>query len=427
MATSLLSLLNRRMLLCLLMGFSSGLPFYITSGMLQAWLRTRGLSLRDIGLFALTSVPYAWKFVWAPLLDRYTPPFLDRRRGWALGTQVLLALTVAAMGLFDPVESLTAVALLSLAVSFFSATQDIALDAYRRELLPDEELGLGNSLFVNAYRVAQLVPGGLALILADQLPWRLVYPIVGGFMLVGILACLLAPSVEGRVQPPRTLREAIVGPFREFFSRQDLSSALLVLGFMLLYKLGDGMASALLTPFYLDIGFSMTQVGSVAKVVGLWASVVGSLVGGVAITKIGINRALWIFGLLQMAAILGFVALARVGPDLGVLGVVVAFEYLGVGLGTSAFVAFLARATDKRFTATQFALFSSLVALSRTLASSSTGFLVELVGYQWFFMLCVLLGVPGMLLLLKVAPWKERAPPLTAADDPAPGAARSST
>ena len=427
MATSLLSLLNRRMLLCLLMGFSSGLPFYITSGMLQAWLRTRGLSLRDIGLFALTSVPYAWKFVWAPLLDRYTPPFLDRRRGWALGTQVMLALTVAAMGLFDPVESITAVALLALAVSFFSATQDIALDAYRRELLPDEELGLGNSLFVNAYRVAQLVPGGLALILADQLPWRLVYPIVAGFMLVGILACLLAPSVEGRVRPPRSLREAIVGPFREFFSRQDLSSALLVLAFMLLYKLGDGMASALLTPFYLDIGFSMTQVGSVAKVVGLWASVVGSLVGGVAITKIGINRALWIFGLLQMAAILGFVALARVGPDLGLLGVVVAFEYLGVGLGTSAFLAFLARATDKRFTATQFALFSSLVALSRTLASSSTGFLVELVGYQWFFMLCVLLGVPGMLLLIKVAPWTERAPPLTEVDAQSPDAARSST
>jgi MFS transporter, PAT family, beta-lactamase induction signal transducer AmpG len=427
-ATSLLSLLNRRMLLCLLMGFSSGLPFYITSGMLQAWLRTRGLSLRDIGLFALTSVPYAWKFVWAPLLDRYTPPFLDRRRGWALGTQVVLAALVAAMGLFDPAESLTAVALLALAVAFFSATQDIALDAYRRELLPDAELGLGNSLFVNAYRVAQLVPGGLALILADQLPWRLVYPIVGGFMLVGILACLLAPSVEGRVRPPRSLREAIVGPFREFFSRQDLSSALLVLAFMLLYKLGDGMASALLTPFYLDVGFSMTQVGSVAKVVGLWASVVGSLIGGVAITKIGINRALWIFGLLQMAAIFGFVALARVGPDLGVLGVVVAFEYLGVGLGTSAFVAFLARATDKRFTATQFALFSSLVALSRTLASSSTGFLVELVGYQLFFMLCVLLGVPGMLLLLKVAPWTAPPPPpFTEADARSADAARSST
>jgi MFS transporter, PAT family, beta-lactamase induction signal transducer AmpG len=428
-ATSLLSLLNRRMLLCLLMGFSSGLPFYITSGMLQAWLRTRGLSLRDIGLFALTSAPYAWKFVWAPLLDRYVPPFLDRRRGWALATQVVLALLVAAMGSFDPVESTTAVALLALAVAFFSATQDIALDAYRRELLPDVELGLGNSLFVNAYRVAQLVPGGLALILADQLPWRLVYPIVGAFMLVGVVASVLAPSVEGRVQPPRSLRDAIIGPFREFFSRRDLSSPLLVLAFMLLYKLGDGMASALLTPFYLDLGFSMTQVGSVAKVVGLWASVAGSLIGGVVITRIGINRALWIFGLLQMAAILGFVVLARVGPSVGMLGVVVAFEYIGVGLGTSAFVAFLARATDKRFTATQFALFSSLVALSRTVASALTGFLVELVGYQWFFVLCVLLGVPGMLLLLKVAPWSEPTapPPLTEPDAPSAGAARSST
>jgi PAT family beta-lactamase induction signal transducer AmpG len=355
------------------------------------------------------------------------PPFLDRRRGWALGTQVLLALSVAAMGLFDPVESITAVALLSLAVSFFSATQDIALDAYRRELLPDAELGLGNSLFVNAYRVAQLVPGGLALILADQLPWRVVYPIVGAFMLVGVVASVFAPSVEGRVKPPRSLREAIIGPFREFFSRRDLGSALLVLAFMLLYKLGDGMATALLTPFYLDLGFSMTQVGSVAKVVGLWASVAGSLIGGVAITKIGINRALWIFGLLQMLAILGFVVLARVGPQVGMLGVVVAFEYVGVGLGTSAFVAFLARATDKRFTATQFALFSSLVALSRTLASSATGFLVELVGYQWFFALCALLGVPGMLLLIKVAPWTEPPAPLTEADAQSAGVARSST
>jgi PAT family beta-lactamase induction signal transducer AmpG len=356
--------------------------------------------------------------VWAPLLDRYTLPFLDRRRGWALAAQVLLALSVAAFGLFDPVESTTSVAFVALAVAFFSATQDIALDAYRRELLPDSELGLGNSLFVNAYRVAQLVPGGLALILADRLPWRIVYPIVAAFMLVGMLANLLAPPQPARVQPPKSLAEAVVGPFREFFSRRDLGGALLVLAFMLLYKLGDGMAASLLTPFYLDLGFSMTQVGSVAKVVGLWASVAGSLIGGLTITRIGINRSLWIFGLVQMLAILGFVVLARVGANVGVLGCVVAFEYVGVGLGTAAFVAFLARATDRRFTATQFALFSSLVALSRMLASALTGFLVELVGYQWFFVSCVLLGIPGMLLLFKVAPWSE--PGLTAV-----GAARS--
>jgi PAT family beta-lactamase induction signal transducer AmpG len=242
------------------------------------------------------------------------------------------------------------------------------------------------------------------------------------------------------VAAPKSLGDAVVGPFREFFSRRDLRSALLVLAFMLLYKLGDGMAASLLTPFYLDLGFSMTQVGSVAKVVGLWASVVGSLIGGVTISKIGINRSLWIFGFVQMLAILGFAALARVGPDIGFLGAVVAFEYVGVGLGTSAFVAFIARATDKRFTATQFALFSSVVALSRTVASSSTGFLVELVGYEWFFALCVLLGVPGMLLLLKVAPWTEPGPPantfieereaepvLTSPDAPSAAAGRPST
>jgi PAT family beta-lactamase induction signal transducer AmpG len=293
-------------------------------------------------------------------------------------------------------------------VALFSATQDIALDAYRRELLPDEELGLGNSLFVNLYRLAGLVPGGLALVVADRAPWSTVHAMVASFMLVGMLATWLAPEPEIPVGSPSSLREAVVGPFLEFFGRSDLRSALLILAFMFCYKLGDSMATALLTPFYLDIGFSMTQIGTVAKLVGLWSTVIGGLLGGLVIARIGINRSLWVFGVVQMTSILGFAVLAKLGPMLGLLGVVVAFEYLGVGLGTAAFVAFIARATDKRFTATQYALFSSFIALPRTVASASTGYLIESVGYTQFFLLCTLLALPGMLLLCKVAPWRER-------------------
>jgi PAT family beta-lactamase induction signal transducer AmpG len=396
---SLSSLLNRRMLLCMLMGFSSGLPLYTLLQLVPAWLRSEGISLKAIGLFSLVGLPYTWKFVWAPLADRYVPPILGRRRGWAMCTQVGLLLLLLAFGALDAGQTMT-VAVVALVVALFSATQDIALDAYRRELLPDEELGLGNSLFVNLYRLAGLVPGGLALVVADRAPWSVVHALVASFMLVGILTTLLAPEPEPPVGSPRSLREAVVGPFQEFFSRSDLRSALLILTFMLFYKLGDSMATALVTPFYLDIGFSMTQIGTVAKLVGLWSTVI--------ITRIGINRSLWAFGLVQMASILGFAVLAQAGPMLGLLGLVVAFEYLGVGLGTSAFVAFIARATDRRFTATQYALFSSFIALPRTLASACTGYLIESMGYTLFFLLCTLLAIPGMLLLFKVAPWHER-------------------
>jgi PAT family beta-lactamase induction signal transducer AmpG len=401
-------LCNRRMLLCLLIGFSCGLPMWVTISLLQAWLHDKGVSLREIGLFSLTGLPYTWKFLWAPLLDRYSPPFLGRRRGWALSMQVALMLCIGVFGFLDPARSPGNVAALAVAVAFFSATQDVVLDAYRRELLPDHELGLGTAMYVNAYRIASLVPGSLALILADHLDWSQVYLVVAGFMLVGVLVSVFAPETSSEVKRPRSLGEAVVGPFREFFARQDRSSAALILLFMLLYKVGDTMASALLTPFYLQLGFSLTDVGVVAKGVGLPATLVGLLIGGITISRIGINRSLWLFGVAQLLSTLGFALLARAGPQLGVFASVVAFEYLAGGLGTAAFLAFLSRATDRRFTATQYALFSSLIALPRTLASASTGYLVEALGYGAFFVLCAGLAVPGMLLLGKVAPWVER-------------------
>lgn len=409
--TGLPSLLfNRRMLVCVLMGFSSGLPLYVGTTMVQAWLHDGGVSLHEIGLFNMTGLPYLFKFAWAPLLDRYGIGSLGRRRGWALVMQVALLVSIAGFGWLEPARSLLGIAWLAIAVAIFSATQDIALDAYRRELLAEHEFGLGTALYVNAYRVSALVPGSLALILSDQMPWRHVFAIVACFMLVGIVTSLLGPAASGDVSAPRTLAEAVTGPFTEFFTRAGRNVALLTLAFMLLYKFGDTLAAALLTPFYLDVGFSKTEVGSIAKVFGIPSSVVGSLIGGVIIARIGINRALWIFGIGQMISTLGFSLLARVGPDLFTLTTVVSFEYLAGGLGTAAFVAFLSRATDRRFTATQYALFSALIALPRTVASASTGYLVEWIGYEVFFMLCTLLALPGMLLLFKVAPWSAGAP-----------------
>lgn len=399
------AILNRRMLICIFLGFSSGLPLFVLIQLIPAWLRTEGVSLAAIGFFALIQFPFNWKFFWAPLLDRYSLPFLGRRRGWMLLTQILLLFAIAGMGWVNPSLSIWMVAYLALVVAFFSATQDIVIDAYRRELLPDIELGLGNTIHVQAYRLSGFVPGSLALILADFMPWNSVFMITAAFMLVGIVMTLCIGEAINDPQKPQTLREAVVLPFQEFFQRKGASAALYILAFMVLYKLGDNMATALATPFYIDLGFSLSQIGSIAKVAGAGAAIVGGLVGGVAMIKLGINRSLWLFGVVQVVTIMGFIWLSEAGSNPWVLGVVVALEYLGVGLGTAAFVAFIARTTNPVFAATQFALFTALAAVPRTFANAVTGVIVESVGWTQFFMLCTILAIPGMLLLFKVAPW----------------------
>ncbi len=405
MTALLHALFNRRMLICALLGFSSGLPFYLLISLLPAWFRTRGISLAEIAAFSWLRVPYTWKFVWAPLLDRFSLPYLSRRRDWALTMQIGLAAAMLGLAWLDPADSVWHVAALCLIVAGFSASQDIAIDAYRRELLPDEELGFGNSLSVNAYRIAGFVPGGLALFIADHADWFWAHVSVAAFMGVGVIATLMAPTVSPSQGTPRDLYGAVVGPFKEFFTRGDLSQALLLLSFLFLYKLGDNLATTLATPFYLDLGFTLTEIATLVKLVAVWSMVGGSLTGGAVIAKIGINRALWVFGVVQMVSILGFAALAVVGRDLWALGAVVGFEYAGVGLGTAAFVAFIARATDRRFSATQFALFSSFIALPGIAAGSLAGIIIEALGYRDFFLLCTALAIPGMLLLPKVAPW----------------------
>ena len=420
------ALLNRRMLICIFTGFASGMPLYILISLVPAWLRSEGVGLKEIGFFALIGLPYTWKFFWSPLLDRYRlaiPGFSKLgasfsatfgfggglRRGWMLATQIGLLLSIAALGFLNPNTEIWSIAWLCLLIAFLSATQDIVLDAYRRQILPDQELGLGNSIHVNAYRIAGLVPGSLSLILADSLPWQSVFMITAAFMFIGILMTLSIAEPKADARHPTTLNQAIVDPFKEFFSRQGVQQACLILAFMLLYKLGDSMATALATPFYLDMGFSKTEIGLIAKHAALWPMIVGGILGGILMLKIGINRALWLFGLVQIVSILGFALLARVGEGLWLLGLVISFEYLGVGLGTAAFVAFMARSTHPAFAATQLALFTALTAVPRTVASSFTGIIVEGVGWESFFYICTALAIPGMLLLFKVAPWNEEA------------------
>lgn len=411
------SLFSRQMLICVFTGFASGLPLYLLINLLPAWLRSEGVDLKAIGLFALIQLPYTWKFIWSPLMDRFTPPFLGRRRGWMLLTQVALIASMAGFGVFLPQQDIWSIAALAVGVAFFSASQDIVLDAYRRELLRDAELGLGNTVHINAYRLASLVPGSLSLILADRLPWPWVFAITALFMLPGLLLTLAVSEPALRAAAPKTLRDAVVMPFKEFISRQGWQGAAWVLGFIFLYKLGDSMATALATPFYLDTGFSKTEIGLVAKHAGLWPAVIGGLLGGAWMLKLGINRALWVFGVVQCVSILGFVLLDQVGPDLRVLALAIGFEALGVGLGTAAFIAFIARSTHPAYTATQFALFTSLAAVPRTVANAATGYLVDALGWTPFFLLCTVLALPGMLLLYKVAPWGDD-PPAQETDAP---------
>ncbi len=400
-------LLNRKMVSCAFLGFSSGMPLYVLIQLVPAWLRSNEIDLATIGLFSIVALPYTWKFVWSPLMDRFSLPFLGRRRGWALVTQLALLISIGALGHFDPSESLSGIVVLVFIISLFSASQDIVLDAYRRELLEDDELGAGNSFFVNTYKLASLVPGALALILSDLVPWIIVYWVTAGFMLVGIITTLIIREVSDDALAPHTLREAVIEPFREFLQRDGVRSAMLILAFMFLYKLGDNLATALQTPFYMDMGFSRTEIGSVAKVASLWSAAAGGILGGILMLKLSINRALWLFGFVQIFSIAGYIWLSTVGHNLVGLFIVVSAEYLGVGLGAIALLAFMARETSLAFTATQFALFSSFVSIPRTLANASTGFLIEAVGYTNFFIICTLVAVPGMLMLFVVAPWNE--------------------
>lgn len=412
---------NRRFLICVFTGFSSGLPLYVLINLLSAWLRESGVDLKAIGLLTLVQLPYTWKFLWAPFCDRYGTK-MGRRRTWMLLTQIALLMVLPLFGWLSPQKDMKTITLLAMLVAFLSATQDVAIDAFRRQILHESEQGLGNVIHVNAYKIASLIPGSLSLILADHASWQVVYAFTAFFMLPGLIMTLLVKEPESHGIPPKTLRQAMVDPFMEFIRRRGLKSALTVLSFIFLYKLGDSMATALITPFYLDLGYSKTEIGLIAKNAGLWASVAGGFAGGIWLTKVGINRGLWVFGVLQALVILAFAWLATAGHSLSGLAFVIAVESFGMGLGTAAFVAYVATTTHPAYAATQFALFSGLAATPRTVANALAGYLVEggdiaigslpvlhieALGWERFFWFCFIAAIPGMLLLPFVAPWRE--------------------
>jgi len=398
-------ILSGRMLVALMMGFSCGLPLLLTITVLQAWMKEKGVDLTVIGMMALVGLPYTLKFLWAPFLDRFTLPFLGRRRGWLLVAQVALIFSIAGLGSTDPGNNPWMVAFAAFLVTFFSASQDIVVDAYRREDLPDEELGLGSSLYVNGYRVGMLLASGGGLIMADYIPFSTVYLIMAACILPGVLTTVLAPEPELTFGTPKSIKEAVLDPLVEYFNRQG---ALWILAFILFYKMGDTMASAMTTPFYLDIGFSKTEIGAIVKLFGFWATIAGALIGGVLMLRLGINRSLWVFGFLQAISTACFALLARIGHSVPTLSGVIAFENLSSGMGTAAYIAFMASITNKRFTATQYALLTSLMGVPRVLASAPTGLLAKNLGWVSFFIACTLIAIPGMLLLLKFAPWNSK-------------------
>lgn len=392
------------MLVSFIMGFSCGLPLLLTITLLQAWMKEEGVDLTVIGFMALVGLPYTVKFLWAPFMDRFTLPFLGRRRGWLLVAQTALVFSIIALGFTDPGKSPLIVAVAAFLVTFFSASQDIVVDAYRREDLSDEELGLGSSLYVNGYRVGMLLASGGGLIMADHMSFTMVYIILAACVLPGIITTLLTPEPPTPPGVPGNMREAVIDPLREYFSR---NGALWMLAFILLYKIGDTMASAMTTPFYLDIGFTKTEIGAVVKLFGFWATIIGGLTGGVLMLRLGINRSLWIFGFLQAVSTAGFAVLAKIGASVPALAGVIALENLSGGMGTAAYAAFMASITNKKFTATQYALLSSLMGVPRVLASAPTGYLSKHMGWVGFFILCTLIAVPGLLILLKFRSWKH--------------------
>lgn len=403
---------SKKMALCLSLGFASGMPLFVVLTLLGAYLRKEGVNLKEIGLFSLIMIPYTWKFVWSPLVDRYNLFHFGRRRSWMLISQIAVFFSIFLLGQFSPKTSLSVIAIVSVILSFASATQDIVIDAYRREILTDRELGLGTSLFITASRASSLVPGGLSLVIAQFLSWSDVFFITAAFMLPALVVTFFIKEPE-TINAPRNLRQAIIEPFREFKDRRGLKSMFLIILFVFCYKLGDSMATALATPFYIDLHYDLLTIGLVAKNAGLWSMLIGGILGGVIMLKTGINKALWYFGFGQLITILGFVILAHEGigsdtaPSVFLLAFVIIAECLGAGLGTSAFVAFLSAQTNKTYAATQFALLTSLSAVPRTFCNATTGYIVEFVGWENFFIFCTVLAIPGMLLLLKVAPFKS--------------------
>lgn len=399
-----------KMFALVLLGFSSGLPLLLTSKTLQAWMTVAKVDLTTIGLFSLVALPYSLKFLWAPLLDRYVPPFLGRRRGWLLITQVLLIIAIAAMSMHDPRTGLQMLAVNAFLIAFLSASQDIAVDAYRTDVLDHREMGAGASVWVMGYRIALLVTGSVAFLLADKMPWPKVYIALSGLLLVGVVGSFIAPEPSLRDAPPRSLGEAVRFPFQEFFQRAGMGQGIAVLAFIVFYKFSDSLAGSMTTPFLLQTGFTQTEIGVVLGGIGMISTIVGTLVGGTVVAKLGINRALWIFAVFQGLSNLAYYGLALAGKNSNFMMGAIVIENLGLGFVTAALIAFLMSVCNKKYSATQFALLSSLMAASRDIIVAPGGKIAETWGWPTFFIITVLAAIPSLLLLPIVAPWSRMTP-----------------
>jgi PAT family beta-lactamase induction signal transducer AmpG len=403
---------DRNLAVILLLAFASGLPLALTSGTLQAWLTVEGVDLATIGFFTLVGIPYTWKFLWSPAMDRFVPPFLGRRRGWLVITQVALMAGIAAIATLSPREDLALLAMLAVFVAFASASQDIVFDAYRTDIAKREQRGIAGALTVVGYRSAMLVSGALALVLVAGsgwiagIGWRNTYLVMAALMGIGLAATLWGREPEAAAPPPRSLREAFVEPLREFFSR---NGALWMLALLVLYKLGDAFAGSLTTAFLLrGAGFTLEDVGYVNKGMGLAATIVGALFGGALMIRLGLYRALMAFGILQAVSNLTFMWLAAAGKSYPIMVLAIGFENLSGGMGTAAFVALLMALCDHRFTATQYALLSALASFGRVYVGPAAGYATDpkYLGMSWaaFFFATFALALPGLIVLA----WKRQ-------------------
>jgi MFS transporter, PAT family, beta-lactamase induction signal transducer AmpG len=386
-----------RMAIMVALGFSSGLPLGLPRGTLQVWMTTVGVDLKTIGIFSLIGLPYTLKFLWSPFMDRFVPPFLGRRRGWIAIVQFALFIGITALAFSSPEKAVIALAGLALFVAFTSASQDIVIDAYRTDVLSQEERGMGTAVFIIGYRIGMLVSGGLALVLSDYMGWRNTYIVMALFMGFSIVATFLSPEPDGQTVPPKTVADAVWGPLKDFFLRP---SAILLFLAIIFYKLGDSYAGSLSQVFLIKVGFSATDVGAIYKGFGFAASIVGVTLGGTLMIRLRLLKSLLIFGVFQMISNLSFMLVAWLGKSYEAMVFAVIFENLSGGLGDAAFVAFLMSLCNKKFTATQYALLSSLAAIGRTFVGPTSGYVVEWIGWSNFFLFTAFTALPGLVLLI---------------------------
>jgi len=410
---SLATYADRRVLLILPLGFASGLPLLLTASTLSAWLATAGIGRAAIGAFALVGTPYAFKFLWSPLIDRLPPPIpYGRRRGWGIAIQGALIATTLAMGSCDPRRDLTVMAALALLLAFLSASQDIVIDAYRVEILSPDQQGPGAAMIQTGYRIAMLVSGAGSLMIADSAGWFAAYATMASLIALGMLVFLLGPEPriatallrEIRTDEAAGLRQwfrsAVVAPFVDFMQRPRW---LAILIFIVGYKLGEAMAGVMAMPLYIALGYSLPEIAAISKLIGFFATIIGALIGGALTVRFGVTRALLLCGILQSAGNLFYVLQAMGGHRLDYLALCVAAENLTSAMAGAALVAYLSNLCSPAFTATQYALLSSLAAVGRTLVASTGGVMADRLGWAPFFLLTTVVTVPALLLLVWIA------------------------